>query len=589
MRSLFILSALLPFASALWPIPVNYTSGSTVLWIAPDVQINYSASNFTASNSVRTNSVTRRNYVRRDNGTTSAGPLVQNAVRRALNTIFTESYVPWKFHPRNSAFEPAPTAPKTYINCINIHTNASDPVGATKPLAGAVDESYTLSMTETGQVFISAVSSIGVLRALDTFTQLFYLHSQPGQGPYTPLAPVQIADSPKFAHRGLNMDVSRNYYAPSDIKRTIDAMAASKFNVLHLHVTDAQSWPLDIPALPELAAHGAYGPSLYYTAADLDDIQSYATARGIQPILEIDMPGHTASIAFSHPELIAAFNVQPDWGTYCNEPPSGQFKLNSPDVYSFLSTLFADLLPRLAPHSAYFHTGGDELNQNVYALDPTILSNDSSIIQPFLQSFVDTAHAHVRSQGLVPIVWEEMLLDWNLTLGADVLVQTWLSDASVASTVAAGHKALAGNYNFWYLDCGLGGWIDHSTPAGSQAAFPYLDYCAPTHNWRDVYAYDPLGSVPANLTHLVLGGEIHIWSEQTDPVNLDTMVWPRAAAAAEVLWSGAKDPATGLNRSQVLASPRLADLRERLVAAGVRAGDVQMPFCTQNGTQCASA
>lgn len=77
-----------------------------------------------------------------------------------------------------------------------------------------------------------------------------------------------------------------------------------------------------------------------------------------------------------------------------------------------------------------------------------------------------------------------------------------------------------------------------------------------------------------------------MWSEQTDPVNLDDMIWPRASAAAEVLWSGAKD-AQGNNRSQIEASPRLAQMRERMVLRGVRAGPVQMVYCSQDGTRCA--
>ncbi len=72
----------------------------------------------------------------------------------------------------------------------------------------------------------------------------------------------------------------------------------------------------------------------------------------------------------------------------------------------------------------------------------------------------------------------------------------------------------------------------------------------------------------------------------TDGVNLDTKLWPRAAAAGEVLWAGAKDE-KGMNRSQVEASPRLAEMRERMVLRGVSAGPVQMVYCTQNGTQCA--
>ena len=136
-----------------------------------------------------------------------------------------------------------------------------------------------------------------------------------------------------------------------------------------------------------------------------------------------------------------------------------------------------------------------------------------------------------------------------------------------------------------YLDCGKGQWLDFY-PASFQEHYPFADYCSPTKNWRLIYSYDPLHNIPQNSSHLVLGGEIHMWSEQTDPVNVDSEIWPRACAAAEVLWSGAKD-AQGRNRSQVEASPRLSQMRERMVLSGIGAGPVQMVYCTQNGTQCA--
>jgi len=128
--------------------------------------------------------------------------------------------------------------------------------------------------------------------------------------------------------------------------------------------------------------------------------------------------------------------------------------------------------------------------------------------------------------------------------------------------------------------------LDFDNGASFQQYYPFNDYCSPVKNWRLVYSYDPLAGVPANQTSLVMGGEVHIWSEQTDPVNLDDMVWPRASAAGEVLWSGRQD-ASGQNRSQIEASPRLAEFRERMVLRGVRAGPVQMVFCTQNNaTEC---
>ena len=292
------------------------------------------------------------------------------------------------------------------------------------------------------------MSSIGILHALETFTQLFYQHSN-NAGVYTPYAPVAITDSPKFAHRGLNLDVARNFYNPSDVMRTIDALSWNKFNRLHLHLTDAQSWPVDIPALPELSAQGAYMRGLSYSPSTLAEIQQYGSDRGVEVIIEIDMPGHTSSIGLSHPELITAFNIQPDWSTYSAEPPSGQLKLNNSAVYAFLDKLWADFLPRVYPYSSYFHTGGDEVNVNAYLLDENVRSNESAVLQPLLQMFIDYNHAKVRAAGLTPIVWEEQLLQWNLTLGSDVVVQTWQSSEAVAETVAKGHKALVGSYEYW--------------------------------------------------------------------------------------------------------------------------------------------
>jgi len=324
-----------------------------------------------------------------------------------------------------------------------------DPGNVLRPLAGQFDESYNLSVTTDGKATITAVTSIGCLRALETFSQLFYQHPTTDGGIYTPLAPVYIEDQPAFSHRGLNLDVSRSYYAVTDILRTIDALSWNKFNRLHLHATDAQAWTLDIPSLPNLSALGAYAPGYSYSLEDLANIQKYGAYRGVEVIIETDMPGHTASIAYSHPELIAAFNQQPDWATYSAEPPSGQLKLNSSDVYSFLATLWEDLLPRLANHSSYFHTGGDEVNSNVYLLDETVRSNSSDILQPLLQRLVDFNHAAVRKAGMTPIVWEEMLLQWDLKLGSDVVVQTWQNDSSAALAVARGHKVIAGTTDFW--------------------------------------------------------------------------------------------------------------------------------------------
>ncbi|KAJ8071556.1 hypothetical protein OCU04_001869 [Sclerotinia nivalis] len=576
LSSTFLISALVSSALAIWPQPVSYTNGTGVLWLDKNVKVTYDGGVSTGHSGDGTGNVT--------NSTT----IVSSAVTRAMTKIFYQGLTPWKFYARNTLpqVEPSATSNKTYITELYITQTGHDNSSTFKPTDGQVDESYNLTITTDGKAAISAPSSIGILHALTTFTQLFYTHSVAKAGVYTKLAPVTIYDAPKFAHRGMNMDISRNWYPVEDIKRTMLALHYTKCNVIHLHITDAQSWPLDIPALPELSKLGAYQTGLSYTPNDLQEIQEYGTNLGLEVILEIDMPGHTSSIGFSHPELLAAFGAEP-WDTYCAEPPCGSLRLNDSAVPAFLETLMDDLLPRVSPYSSYFHTGGDEVNANAYLLDPTVQSNDPAVLQPLLQAFVDRNHKQVRAAGLTPMVWEEMLTTWNLTLGSDVLIQSWLSDASVAQIVGAGHKAIAGNYNFWYLDCGKGQWLNFEPGASSQNYFPYLDYCSPTKNWRLVYSYDPLAGVPENSTHLVVGGEFHIWSEQTDAINIDDMVWPRGAAAAEVLWSGAKDPVTGQNRSQIDAGSRLPEFNEHLRTMGIRSGPVQMIFCTQsNSTEC---
>ena len=110
-------------------------------------------------------------------------------------------------------------------------------------------------------------------------------------------------------------------------------------NVLHPHFTDAQAWPLQIPSMPKLAAEGAYAPGASYSAGNLAEVQEYGALRGVQVVVEIDAPGHTACVALSHPELMRAFNLQPAWASYSAEPSSAQLKLNDSVLEEFLAKL----------------------------------------------------------------------------------------------------------------------------------------------------------------------------------------------------------------------------------------------------------
>ncbi|KAK0617931.1 glycoside hydrolase family 20 protein [Bombardia bombarda] len=570
---LLVASLLLP-VSAIWPAPNSYTAGTSALFLNQNILVTYNG-RFMQYNP---------GYIPWNSDSTQ---IVTGGVSRALSAIFQDNFVPWMLKGRRqlSEFEPSLQKGQKWLKTLQIVQTSKDTTATFKPLAGEVDESYNLTISAGGDAKLTAVSSTGVLRGLESFVQLFYKHSA-GPFHYTPYAPVAIQDSPKFAHRGILIDVARSWFEVSDITRTIDGMAMNKLNVLHVHVTDSQSWPLEIPSMPEVARKGAYRPDLTYSPHEIDYIQRYGVNRGVSVYFEIDMPGHIGSVAESHPELIVAYNEQPYWW-WCAEPPCGAFKLNDSRVDDFLGKLFDDLLPRVAPYSAYFHTGGDELNANDSMLDEGIRSNESTVLQPLLQKFIDTQHARVRKAGLTPITWEEIPIDWNVTVGKDVVVQAWLGDESVSTLTGKGHKVIDSNYNFYYLDCGRGQWITQDNGAAYDAFYPFGDWCDPFKNWRLIYSHDPVHNLTAEQAKLVLGGEVAVWAETIDPMNLDTIIWPRAGAAAEAWWSGRIDPATGENRTMLEITPRLAEVRERLVARGIRSSPVQMPFCTQaNPADC---
>ncbi len=447
----------LPSASALWPVPQNYSLGNSTLYIHQNVEIRYNgglvcwqscpSDGLGAKSDVHAQLVYTYGYSPLN--VHDSRQIVTGAVSRAFSAIFQNGLIPWKLRRRNalSTFEPNLAKGQVWVKTLDIVQTSRDTPSTFKPAGGDVDESYNLTLTLDGKAKLTAVSSTGVIRGLETFVQLFYQHSA---GPfwYSPYVPVTIHDAPKFPHRGVLLDVARNWFEVSDIERTIDAISWNKMNRLHIHMTDSQSWPLEIPSMPEVARKGAYRSDLTYDADDVQHIHEYAIARGVEVIIEIDMPGHIGSLAWSHPELIVAYDAFP-YSWWCAEPPCGAFKLNDTGVDTFLDKMFADLLPRIAPYSAYFHTGGDELNANDSMLDPGIRSNASEVLQPLLQKFIDRNHARVRKHGLKPVVWEEIPLNWNVTLGNDTVVQTWLGASSVKSIVSKGLKVIDSNYNYY--------------------------------------------------------------------------------------------------------------------------------------------
>ncbi|KAJ9608184.1 Glucosamine-6-phosphate isomerase (Glucosamine-6-phosphate deaminase) (GNPDA) (GlcN6P deaminase) [Cladophialophora chaetospira] len=530
----------------------------------------------------------------------SESSIVKEAVTSTIKEIHGSKFVPWKLHKRNADFEPDSSAPQHYLSTLQIHQSKCPGSQALQPASFfAGDESHEVIIESNGTAVIKSNSSIGTIRGLQTLRQLFFAHSTSSQA-YTPFVPLRIADHPKWPYRGLSIDIARNAFEPRDLLRTIDAMALAKMSRLHIHATDSQSWPIEIPSFPELARKGAYRPELVWSVASLRDIQMYGASRGVSVFVEIDIPGHTASIAHAFPNLIAAFNEK-DWSTFAAEPLSGQLKLNDSNVDSFITILLHDLLPRTSPYTSLYHVGGDEVNLAAYLLDETVKSDSPEVLKPLLQNFIDHVVTTSISLGLQPIIWEELLLDWDLTMPTpdpsnpitQTLVQVWRDSARIEEVLQRGHRAIFGDHHYWYLDCGYGGFLDPypggKSPSGvpynssggrpSKLHEPFLDYCAPYHNWRQMFTYNPLANISSDLHDGIEGGEVLMWSEQTDSQDLDSKLWPRVAAAAEVLWAGVRE-AWMLED----ATKRLGEWRERVVVdLGIRASPVTMTWCLMEG------
>ncbi|KAN0127976.1 Glycoside hydrolase superfamily [Lactarius tabidus] len=437
---------------------------------------------------------------------------------------------------------------------------------ATLPL-GSRDEAYSLVVPADGsEAVLSASSTLGLFRGLTTFGQMWYTASGTI---YTLGAPVNIEDSPAYPYRGFLLDTARNYFPVSDIKRTLDACSWVHINTFHWHVVDSQSFPLIIPGFTDIAENGAYSSSSVYTPSDVADIISYAGARGIDVLVEIDTPGHTSAISKTYPQYIACAEATP-WATYANEPPAGQLRIASPSTIDFT----VDLLSAVAKQfpSTLFSTGGDEINLPCYQNDTeTQQELGGRTLNQALDAFTQATHGALRSLGKTPVVWEEMVLSFNLTLPSDTIAMVWISSEDAAAVAAKGYRFVHAASNSFYLDCGAGGWVGNNPPGNS--------WCEPFKTWQNAYTFDPLANLTAAQASLVLGGQQLLWTEQSGPQNLDPITWPRAAASAEVFWTG-----PGGNVSAAL--PRLHELGYRLRNRGVQAISLQPEWCALRPYAC---
>ncbi|TRM59407.1 glycoside hydrolase family 20 protein [Schizophyllum amplum] len=323
------------------------------------------------------------------------------------------------------------------------------------------------------------------------------------------------------------------------------AMSYVKMSMFHWHVVDSQSFPLVVDAFPELAQMGAYSADKVYTTEDVRDIVSYAAQLGIDVLMEIDMPGHMDIISLAYPEYIACSEGVP-WATYANEPPSGQLRFTTSEAVDFASCLVSSVADTSS--SSYFSTGGDEINTLCYEDDEQFqqeLSATGATFDSAFDAFIQQVHGSLAEVNKIPVVWEEMVLNHNVTLSNETIVIVWTASENAAKVAERNFRIVHGPSDYFYLDCGAGEWLGN-WPAGNS-------WCDPFKTWQHAYTFDPLANLTSDQASLVMGD---------DPQSLDSTVWPRAASSAETFWTATQADGSALDVNTAL--PRLQELRYRL-------------------------
>lgn len=265
-----ILALLAQNVTALWPKPTSLTAGDVeVIRLHPTFRINPPKDCWIPADLLQTIDTTTK-HIRND----KLSPLRLDVVSLEAQAAATNQYIKHL---------------NLQVTCSQVKQTIANHVK--KPLE-QWDESYTLDIRpDQHDATISANSTLGLLRGLQTFSQLVFTSSTMPNGKpvrYLLNAPRHISDRPAFAWRGLLLDTARNFYPVKTIKQVLDAMSWSRMNVFYWHITDSQSWPLQIDRYPELSARGAYSAMETYSQQDLLKTIAYANSIGIQVVVEID-------------------------------------------------------------------------------------------------------------------------------------------------------------------------------------------------------------------------------------------------------------------------------------------------------------
>lgn len=395
-------------------------------------------------------------------------------------------------------------------------------------------ESYELIVTKEG-IRIEAASEAGLFYGKQTLHQL-------ATDKGVPL--VKIKDAPRFKYRGLHVDVSRHFFPKEEIMKLLDVMACYKLNTLHLHLTDAGGWRLQMDRYPELTSktafrtesdwrkwwdgkdrrylpegtEGSYGG--YYTKDDIREMVAYAAATHINILPEIEFPGHSEEVLFAYPELS------------CSGKPyqNGDFCIGNDRSFSFMEGVLSEVM-ELFP-SEYIHVGGDEAGKSAWKSCPkcqALMKKEGMKSVDELQSYmIHRAEEFLNAKGRKLIGWDEIL---EGGLAPEATVMSWRGESGGIKSARMGHDVVMTPGNYLYFD------FYQAEPKTQPYA---IGGYTPV---KKVYSYNPVpvDSLTVEERKHIIGVQANTWTEYIPtPEHLEYMIFPRALALAEMAWTPQK-------------------------------------------------
>jgi hexosaminidase len=450
---------------------------------------------------------------------------------------------------------------------VDIVDAATSPDVIVRRVRDCGDEEYRLSID--AQVSIDASTAAGVAYALTTLRQLApdELWSTGASIDVFELPRLFIEDGPRFAWRGVHLDVARHFFDVATVCRMIDLVAVHRLNRLHLHLNDDQGWRVEVPNWPRLkdvasirrsSPIGHEGDALdddvshggCYSADDLEVIRRHALRRFVTIVPEIDLPGHAQAVLAAYPDLGNGDEPLEGWTRW----GISEHVLNVGDsALSFAEDVVRYVASRF-PESP-FHIGGDECPTTEWErseLAQAVMAEHGLRDERALQSlFTERLTTALRGDGHEVLAWDEVM---DAGVEDDVVICAWRHSNRGRLAAESGHDVVMAPMQFLYFD-----WLNSDRPDEPVALAPP----PAVTTWEKVYRFSVIPpGLDERYWHHVRGAQVQLWSEYIAATeHLEYMAFPRTAVFAEVVW-GSTEP-LGVFR------PRLDRHLQRLSAMGV--------------------